>query len=91
LYGAKTWTLRQVDQKLLESFEIRFWQSIEKISGTDRVRNEVLYRVKERSNILRTIKRRKATWIGHIMRITCVLKGITEGKVEEEIELRENK
>jgi hypothetical protein len=31
------------------------------------VRNEeVLYRVKEKRNILHTIKMRKANWIGHI-------------------------
>jgi hypothetical protein len=39
---------------------------MEKISWTDRVRNvEVSHRVKER-NILHTMKRRKAMWIGHI-------------------------
>jgi hypothetical protein len=37
------------------------WGRMEKISWTDRVRNEeVLHRVKEERNILRTIKRRKA-------------------------------
>jgi hypothetical protein len=35
---------------------------MEKISWTDRVRNEeVLHRIKEERNILHTIKRRKAT------------------------------
>ena len=39
----------------------------EKISWSDRVRNEdVLRRVKEERNILHTMKRRKANWIGHI-------------------------
>ena len=38
------------------------------ISWTDRVRNEeVLRRVKEEKIILRTIKSRKANWIGHIL------------------------
>jgi hypothetical protein len=32
------------------------------------VRNEVLRRVKEERNILQTIKRRKANWIGNILR-----------------------
>ena len=40
LYGAKTWTLRAVDQKHLESFEIWCWRRMEKISWTDHVRNE---------------------------------------------------
>jgi hypothetical protein len=42
------------------------WRRME-ISWTIRVRNEeVLHRVKEKRNILHTIKGRKATWIGHI-------------------------
>jgi hypothetical protein len=53
---------------------------MEKISWTDRVRNEeVLHRVKER-NILHTIKRRKANWIGHILRRNCLLKHVIEEK-----------
>jgi hypothetical protein len=40
--------LRKVDQKYLESFEMWCWRRMEKISWTDRVRNEeVLHRVKE--------------------------------------------
>jgi hypothetical protein len=39
LYGATTWTLRKVDQKYLESFEMWCWRRVEKISWTDCVRN----------------------------------------------------
>jgi hypothetical protein len=39
LYDAETWTLRKVDQKYLESFEMWCWRRMEKISWTDRVRN----------------------------------------------------
>jgi hypothetical protein len=39
LYGAEKWTLRAVDQKYLESFEIWCWRRMEKISWTDHVRN----------------------------------------------------
>jgi hypothetical protein len=47
LYGAETWTLRAVDQKHLESFEMWCWRRMEGISWTDHVRNEeVLLRVK---------------------------------------------
>jgi len=61
LYGAETGTLRAVDQKHLESFEMWCWRRIERISWTDRVRNEeVLLRVKEQRNILHEISRRKA-------------------------------
>jgi len=69
LYGAETWTLRAVDQKYLESFKMWCWRRMEKISWTDHVRNEdVLLRVKKQRNILHEIRKRKANWIGHILR-----------------------
>ena len=79
LYGAETWTLRAVDQKHLESFEMWCWRRMEKISWTDHVRNEdVLLRVKEQRNILHEIRKRKANWIGHVLRRNCVLQRVTE-------------
>jgi hypothetical protein len=52
------------------------------------VRNrEVLHRVKEERNILNTIKRRKANWIGHILHRNCLLKHVTEGKLEGQIKM----
>ena len=56
---------------------------MEKISWTDRVRNEeVLLRVKVEISMLHAIKGRKAKWIGHILRSNCLLKHVTEGKVD---------
>jgi hypothetical protein len=56
---------------------------MEKTSWTDRVRNEeVLHRVKEERNVLHTVKRRKANWIGHILRRNCLLKLVIERKRE---------
>ena len=41
---------------------------------SNRVKNEeVLHTVKEERNILHTIKRRKANWIGHILCRNCLL------------------
>jgi hypothetical protein len=83
LYGAEIWTLRKVDQKYLKSFEMWRWRRMGNISWTDRMRNEeILYRVKEERNILHTIKRRKAKWIGHMLRRNCLLKHVIEGKLE---------
>jgi hypothetical protein len=39
------------------------WRKMEKISWTDRVRNEVLQRVKEERNILKKKKGRITVWI----------------------------
>jgi hypothetical protein len=83
LYGAETWTLRAVDQKHLESFEIWRWRRMEKISWTDQVRNEVvLLRVKEQRNILHEIRKRKANWIGHILRRNCLLQRVIKGTLK---------
>jgi hypothetical protein len=61
---------------------------MEKISWTDRVRNEeVLHRVKEERNNVHTIKRRKANWIGHILRRNCLLKHVIEEKLEGRIKM----
>ena len=84
LYGAETCTLRAVDQKHLESFEMWCWTRMEKISWTDHVRNEeVLLRVKEQRNILHEIRKRKAKWIGQILRRNCPLQRVIEGTIKK--------
>jgi len=89
LYGAETWTLRAVDQKHLQSFEMWCWRRMEKTSWTDHVRNEeVLLRVKDQRNILHEISKRKANWIGHIFCRNCLLQRVIEGKIKKEIEVR---
>jgi hypothetical protein len=88
LCSAKTWTLRAVDQKHLESFEMWCWRTMEKISWIDHVRNEdVLFRVKEQRNILHEIRERMANWIGHIVRRNCLLQRVTEGNIQGGIEV----
>ena len=61
---------------------------MEKISWTDHVRNEeVLLRVNEQRNILHEIRKRKANWIGHILRRYCLLKQVIEGKIKGDMEV----
>jgi hypothetical protein len=61
---------------------------MEKISWTDHVRNEeVLLRVKEQWNILHEISKRRASWIGHILRRNCLLQRVIEGKIKGGIEV----
>ena len=77
LYGAETLTIRAVDQKHLESFEMWCWRRMEKISLTDHVRNE-----EKQRNILHEINQRKANWIGHVLRRNCLLQRVIEGKIK---------
>jgi len=61
---------------------------MEKVSWTNHVRNEeVLLRVKEERNILHEIRKRKANWIGHILRRNCLLQRVIEGKIKGRIEV----
>ena len=52
------------------------------------MRNEdVLLRVNEQRNILHEISKRKANWIGHILRRNCLLQRVIEGKIKGEMEV----
>ena len=46
---------------------------------------EVLLRVNVQRNILHEIRKRKANWIGHILRRNCLVKQIIEGKIKGQI------
>jgi hypothetical protein len=88
LYCAETWTLRAADQKNLESFEMWCCRRMEKINWTDPMSNEeVLLRVHEPRNILLDISKRKANWIGHMLRRNCLLQWVIEGRIKGGIEM----
>jgi hypothetical protein len=42
----------------------------------------ILYSAKDERNILDTTDIRKANWTGHNMHMNCILKHVTEGKIE---------
>ena len=46
-----------------------------------------LNRVNGQRNILHEIRKRKANWIGHILRRNCLLKQVIEGKIKGEIKV----
>jgi hypothetical protein len=58
------------------------------ISWIEHVRNEeVLLRVKKQTNILHEISKRKANWIGHVLRRNCLPQQVIEGKIKGGIEV----
>jgi hypothetical protein len=88
LYGAETWTVRAVDQKNVESFDMWCWRRMEKTSWTEHMRNEeVLLRVKEQRNIIHEISKWKANWILYILCRNCLLRQVIEGKIKGVIEV----
>ena len=83
LCGAEIGILRKVAQKYRGSSEMWCWRRMEKIIWSDRVRNEeVLHRDKEQRNIIHTVKKRKAIWIGQILFGNWLLEQVFEGKME---------
>jgi hypothetical protein len=62
-----------------------WWRRME-ISWPKCMRNEVLHGLNER-NILQTIQRRKANWIGHILCWNCHLEHVIEGKIASRIQV----
>jgi hypothetical protein len=55
-----------------------------KISRKDRVKNEVVkLGGKEERNILHTIQRKKANWIGHIVRRNFLLIHVIQGNTSD--------
>jgi hypothetical protein len=62
---------------------------MEKVSWIEHVRNEeALLRVNEQRNILHEIRKRKANWIGHIIRGNSLLKQVFEGTFRLDIPMR---
>ena len=89
MFDAEISTLREVDQKYVGRFEMLRWRMMEKVSWTDRVKNDkASHRAKVEGNIPHTTKRRKSNWIGHILHRNCLLKHAFDGKLEGRIEIR---
>jgi hypothetical protein len=84
LYGAESWTPRKVDQKYLERSEMWCW--METFSCTDRVKNEKVLQSQEGQECP-TYNKKKANWIGHILRRNCLPELVIEGKIEGNIEV----
>jgi hypothetical protein len=60
LYGSVTRAHCKVDQKYLDSLEMWCWRRVERISGTDCVKNEVvLHRDNEERSVLPKTKRKE--------------------------------
>ncbi|KAI5738261.1 hypothetical protein M8J77_004739 [Diaphorina citri] len=83
LYGCESWIIRRREEKYLESFEMWLWRRMEGVKWTDKVRNEeVLKRMGEKRTLMGAIRKRKTSWLGHILRRNCLQRRIMEGKIE---------
>ena len=82
MYGPETWTLRRNEQKQLEAFEMWVRKRMERVKWTDKIKYAVvLERVGEGRIMLELIRKRKMNWLGHWLRMNCLLKDALEGIV----------
>lgn len=86
-YGMETWTLKKMDSRKLEAFELWMYRRILKIPWVDRITNaEVMRRMCKEKEIISTIKKRKLQYLGHIMRgekyqlLQIIMQGKIQGK-----------
>ena len=60
------------------------WRRMEKIKWSEKVTNEQVFdRIGEKRTLLNNILRRKANWIGLILRRNCLLLDAVEGQMTE--------
>ena len=69
----------------------KFWNVVLEKDGEDQLDRSCekwkSIRVEEQRNILHEISKRKANWIGHILRRNCLLQRVTEGKIKGGIQV----
>lgn len=84
IYGVEAWTLTDATCKRLEAFEMWCYRRMLRISWTHHITNEtVLQRMGKQREIILTVKGRKLTYFGHIMRHKkySILHLIMQGKI----------
>jgi hypothetical protein len=58
-----------------------------KATGIDWRERRLISKLSEQRNILHEIRKRRANWIGHILRRNCLLKEVIEGKIKVRLEV----
>ncbi|GFO17488.1 hypothetical protein PoB_004399300 [Plakobranchus ocellatus] len=83
MYGCEAWTISKQIKDKLEATEIWFLRRILRIPWTAKKTNErVLNEANKRKSLVRTIRKRQTTFLGHIMRREKLEYLITTGKLE---------
>ncbi|CAG9837806.1 unnamed protein product [Diabrotica balteata] len=69
MYGIESWTLKKINIKNIEAFEMWCYRRKWKISWTERVTNQdVLLKMGKECEVIRTIRTKQLEYLGHIMR-----------------------
>ncbi|CAG9830963.1 unnamed protein product, partial [Diabrotica balteata] len=69
LYGMEAWTLKKINIKNIETFEMWCYRRMWKIPWTERVTNQdVLLKMGKECEVIKTIQTKKLEYMGHIMK-----------------------
>ena len=80
LYGCETWTIKTRNMTKLQSFEMWAYRKIMKISWREKKTNEeVLTLADDQPYTIPTIKKRKITYLGHMIRRNNIHRLLLEG------------
>ncbi|GFO45212.1 endonuclease-reverse transcriptase [Plakobranchus ocellatus] len=83
MYGCEAWTISKQIQNKLEATEMWFLSRMLRIPWTAKKTNErVLNEANKRRSLVRTIRKRRATFLGHVMRRGKLEHLVTTGKFE---------
>ncbi|KAI5718650.1 hypothetical protein M8J77_024598 [Diaphorina citri] len=83
LYGSEAWTMGKGEERRLMAFEAWCWRRMMKISWREHVTNEEVFRrAGERRNLMKQLKKRRATLIGHLLRHGTLTARVIEGMIE---------
>ena len=83
-YGVETWTMKKIDIKKIDAFEMWMYRRMLRISWTQKITNvEVMRRMHKEREVILTIKKRKLQYLGHITRGRKyqLLQTIMQGKI----------
>ena len=69
LYAAETWRINKRLESRLRGFEGRCLRRILKVRWEQRVSNEEIWRKARWNNIVMEVKKRRWTWLGHVLRM----------------------
>ena len=83
MYAAETWVINMADWKRLEAFELWTLRKMMKVSWKDKKTNEeVMKRAKCKRSLKENIMKRKARYLGHVLRKNGLQRQILDATTE---------
>jgi hypothetical protein len=80
--GSEARTVGKNEERVINGFETRSWRRMLKMKWTDRITNdEVFQRAEEERLLLKILKNRSHSWIGHTVRHNEFVANVHEGAI----------